>query len=60
MPLCFQVPSQLEETELLLTLPPDRIGHGTFLHPDVGGSQTLVDAVVKNNIPLGECEMFTI
>ena len=50
----------MEETELLLTLPPDRIGHGTFLHPDVGGSQTLVDAVVKNNIPLGECEMFTI
>uniref|UniRef100_A0A8C5FQD0 N6-Methyl-AMP deaminase n=1 Tax=Gadus morhua TaxID=8049 RepID=A0A8C5FQD0_GADMO len=49
------VPSQLEETELLLTLPPDRIGHGTFLHPDVGGSQTLVDAVVKNNIPLELC-----
>uniref|UniRef100_A0A8C5AM26 N6-Methyl-AMP deaminase n=2 Tax=Gadus morhua TaxID=8049 RepID=A0A8C5AM26_GADMO len=50
-----EVPSQLEETELLLTLPPDRIGHGTFLHPDVGGSQTLVDAVVKNNIPLELC-----
>ncbi|KAG7252504.1 hypothetical protein CRUP_001726 [Coryphaenoides rupestris] len=46
------VPSQLEETGLLLTLPPDRIGHGTFLHPEVGGCQTLVDKVVEHNIPL--------
>lgn len=49
-----QVPSQLEETDLLLNLPPDRIGHGTFLHPEVGGSESLVDKVVKNNIPLGK------
>uniref|UniRef100_A0A8C5EE22 Adenosine deaminase domain-containing protein n=1 Tax=Gouania willdenowi TaxID=441366 RepID=A0A8C5EE22_GOUWI len=49
------VPSQLEETDLLLHLPPDRIGHGTFLHPEVGGSQSLVDKVVKNNIPLELC-----
>lgn len=49
-----QVPSQLEETDLLLNLPPDRIGHGTFLHPEVGGSKNLVDKVVKNNIPLGK------
>ncbi|XP_056137227.1 adenosine deaminase-like protein [Lampris incognitus] len=50
-----EVPSQLEESELLLNLPPDRIGHGTFLHPEVGGSQILVDKVVKNNIPLELC-----
>ncbi|XP_028304829.1 N6-Methyl-AMP deaminase isoform X2 [Gouania willdenowi] len=50
-----EVPSQLEETDLLLHLPPDRIGHGTFLHPEVGGSQSLVDKVVKNNIPLELC-----
>ncbi|XP_061139739.1 adenosine deaminase-like protein isoform X2 [Syngnathus typhle] len=50
-----EVPSQLEESELLLNLPPDRIGHGTFLHPDAGGSQSLVDQVVKNNIPLELC-----
>uniref|UniRef100_UPI003AAEF1E6 N6-Methyl-AMP deaminase isoform X2 n=1 Tax=Centroberyx gerrardi TaxID=166262 RepID=UPI003AAEF1E6 len=49
------VPSQLEESDLLLNLPPDRIGHGTFLHPEVGGSQSLVDKVVKNNIPLELC-----
>lgn len=50
-----EVPSQLEESDLLLTLPPDRIGHGTFLHPEVGGSQSLVDKVVTNNIPLELC-----
>ncbi|KAM7003112.1 N6-Methyl-AMP deaminase [Tautogolabrus adspersus] len=50
-----EVPSQLEETDLLLDLPPDRIGHGTFLHPEVGGSQSLVDKVLKNNIPLELC-----
>nr|XP_020515391.1 adenosine deaminase-like protein [Labrus bergylta]XP_020516567.1 adenosine deaminase-like protein [Labrus bergylta] len=50
-----EVASQLEETDLLLDLPPDRIGHGTFLHPQVGGSQRLVDKVLKNNIPLELC-----
>lgn len=49
----LQVPSQLEETDLLLDLPPDRIGHGTFLHPAVGGSEHLVQKVLKNNTPLG-------
>ncbi len=53
----LQVPSQLEESDLLLNLPPDRIGHGTFLHPEVGGSKSLVDKVVKNNIPLGKTEI---
>ncbi|XP_037538978.1 adenosine deaminase-like protein [Nematolebias whitei] len=50
-----EVPSQLEESDLLLNLPPDRIGHGTFLHPEMGGSQHLVDKVVKNRIPLEMC-----
>ncbi|CAJ1056421.1 adenosine deaminase-like protein [Xyrichtys novacula] len=50
-----EVPTQQEETDLLLNLPPDRIGHGTFLHPEVGGSQSLVDKVRKNNIPLELC-----
>uniref|UniRef100_A0A3Q0SRV5 N6-Methyl-AMP deaminase n=2 Tax=Heroini TaxID=318529 RepID=A0A3Q0SRV5_AMPCI len=50
-----EIPSQLDETDLLLSLPPDRIGHGTFLHPDVGGSQSLVDKVVQKNIPIELC-----
>lgn len=53
----LQVPSQLEESDLLLNLPPDRIGHGTFLHPEVGGAQSLVDKVMNNNIPLGKTEV---
>lgn len=53
--LCvFQVPSQRDESELLLNLPPDRIGHGTFLHPEVGGSDSLVEKVCKQNIPIGK------
>ncbi|XP_074533306.1 N6-Methyl-AMP deaminase [Halichoeres trimaculatus] len=50
-----EIPSQREETDLLLNLPPDRIGHGTFLHPDVGGSQSLVEKVLKKKIPLELC-----
>ncbi|XP_008277138.1 N6-Methyl-AMP deaminase [Stegastes partitus] len=50
-----EVPTQMDESDLLLNLPPDRIGHGTFLHPEVGGSQSLVDKVVNNNIPLELC-----
>lgn len=54
----FQVPSQADESELLLNIPPDRIGHGTYLHPEVGGSQSLVDTVRKHNTPLGKNSMF--
>uniref|UniRef100_A0A8C9VVV1 N6-Methyl-AMP deaminase n=1 Tax=Scleropages formosus TaxID=113540 RepID=A0A8C9VVV1_SCLFO len=50
-----EVPCQKEESELLLTLPPDRIGHGTFLHPEVGGSWSLVHKVREGNIPLELC-----
>lgn len=50
-----EVLSQHDETDLLLNIPPDRIGHGTFLHPEMGGSQSLVDKVVQNKIPLELC-----
>ncbi|XP_034032150.1 adenosine deaminase-like protein [Thalassophryne amazonica] len=50
-----EVPSKLDEAELLLNLNPDRIGHGTFLHPEAGGSQDHVYKVVKNKIPLEMC-----
>uniref|UniRef100_A0A3B5APT5 Adenosine deaminase domain-containing protein n=1 Tax=Stegastes partitus TaxID=144197 RepID=A0A3B5APT5_9TELE len=51
---------QMDESDLLLNRPPDRIGHGTFLHPEVGGSQSLVDKVVKSNIPLELCLMSNV
>eukprot|EP00062_Callorhinchus_milii_P010919 gi/632956324/ref/XP_007893901.1/ PREDICTED: adenosine deaminase-like protein isoform X1 [Callorhinchus milii] len=50
-----EIPNQNEESEMLLSIPPDRIGHGTFLHPEVGGSQRLVDTVKKYRIPLELC-----
>lgn len=32
---------------------PDRIGHGTYLHPEVGGLQESVEFVKKHKIPIG-------
>jgi len=50
--LCIQVLNN-KETELLLSLPPDRIGHGTYLLPSRGGSQEFVDNILKNKTPIG-------
>ncbi|MBN3280152.1 ADAL protein, partial [Polyodon spathula] len=47
--------AEVRALALLLHLPPDRIGHGTFLHPEVGGSQELVDTVMMKHIPLELC-----
>ncbi|KAH3830226.1 adenosine deaminase-like protein isoform X2 [Dreissena polymorpha] len=44
-----------DETWKLLQLPPDRIGHGTCLQPEVGGTQQLVDFVTAKRIPLELC-----
>uniref|UniRef100_K1QQ56 Adenosine deaminase-like protein n=1 Tax=Magallana gigas TaxID=29159 RepID=K1QQ56_MAGGI len=49
--LC-EVPA-LQETMDLLCLPPDRIGHGTCLHPGAGGTQEFVDTVLTHKTPLG-------
>ena len=38
----------------MLKLCPDRIGHGTYLRPEVGGDKHLVSTVKDNRIPLGE------
>ena len=48
----FQVPA-IEETLEVLKIVPDRIGHGTCLDMESGGSQELVDLVLKHKIPLG-------
>ncbi|XP_073506916.1 N6-Methyl-AMP deaminase isoform X2 [Phyllobates terribilis] len=45
------VPSQEEETVLLLGLPPDRIGHGTFLC----NSPNIVEVVKEHRIPMELC-----
>lgn len=39
---------------LLLQCNPDRIGHGTFLHPDIGGTWDMIDIVSFKKIPIGK------
>lgn len=47
-----QVPAPVETMDLL-SLPPDRIGHGTCLHPEAAGRQEFVDTVLARKTPLG-------
>ncbi|XP_006883271.1 PREDICTED: adenosine deaminase-like protein [Elephantulus edwardii] len=50
-----EIPNQVKETQILLDLLPDRIGHGTFLNSSEGGSLDLVDFVRQHRIPLELC-----
>ena len=43
----------------MLDLRPDRLGHGTCIYPDRGGSAELVDLVLRYNIPLGKFSIRT-
>ncbi|KAM5240953.1 N6-Methyl-AMP deaminase isoform 2-T2 [Hipposideros larvatus] len=47
-----EIPNQVKETQALLDLLPDRVGHGTFLNSSEGGSLDLVDFVRKHQMPL--------
>uniref|UniRef100_A0A452HH35 Adenosine deaminase domain-containing protein n=1 Tax=Gopherus agassizii TaxID=38772 RepID=A0A452HH35_9SAUR len=49
-----EIPNKEEETKILLGLPPDRIGHGTFLN-SATGSEDLVQLVRQNHIPIELC-----
>ncbi|XP_048732509.1 adenosine deaminase-like protein isoform X5 [Ostrea edulis] len=48
------VPAPVETMDLL-SLPPDRIGHGTCLHPEAAGRQEFVDTVLARKTPLELC-----
>ncbi|KAG8505249.1 Adenosine deaminase-like protein [Galemys pyrenaicus] len=48
------IPNQTKETQVLLDLLPDRIGHGTFLNSSEGESLDLVNFVRQHRIPLGK------
>ena len=50
-----EVPHRNEETELLLSAQPDRLGHATFLHRDVGGNPDVEDKVSESRIPIEVC-----
>lgn len=39
---------------MLLGCNPDRIGHGTFLHPKAGGTPEIIDIVSSKKIPIGK------
>ena len=43
------------ETLAILGYRPDRIGHGTFIHPSTGGTQAQLDALVKSKTPVEVC-----
>ena len=47
----------LNETETLemLRFKPDRIGHGTFIHPETGGNESLLDELVASCSPVEVC-----
>lgn len=44
-----------QESHQLVELCPDRIGHGTYLHPEVGGLHKSVEFVKKHKIPIECC-----
>ncbi|XP_038597357.1 adenosine deaminase-like protein isoform X2 [Tachyglossus aculeatus] len=50
-----EIPNQEKETQVLLGLPPDRIGHGTFLHRCAGDSPSLTELVRQLQIPIEFC-----
>ncbi|XP_058521949.1 adenosine deaminase-like protein [Ochotona princeps] len=50
-----EISNQGKETQMLLDLLPDRIGHGTFLNSSEGQSLNLVDFVRQHRIPLELC-----
>ncbi|XP_065827088.1 adenosine deaminase-like protein isoform X3 [Oscarella lobularis] len=49
-----EVPN-VEESLALLKFNPDRLGHGTCLFPERGGTQELVDYMFNKRIPLEVC-----
>ena len=38
----------------LLDLPPDRLGHGTYLRPEKGGNDTIMGLMEKHKVPIGK------
>jgi adenosine deaminase len=52
---CFLQVVQLEETRKMLEFLPERVGHGLYLHPSLGGTQDLWEFVKRSKIPIGEC-----
>jgi adenosine deaminase len=50
-----EIKSVLHETDALLSAGPDRIGHGTFLIPELAGSPDLANKVLDAKLPIELC-----
>lgn len=50
-----EVPNESETMTILTELKPDRIGHGTAIYPDLGGSPSLWQALLTSKIPVEVC-----
>jgi len=55
-----QTASVLHEIPALLSVEPDRIGHATFLIPELAGGAQLANAVLAAKIPIGMCLQTTL
>ncbi|KAL7293673.1 hypothetical protein TKK_0012752 [Trichogramma kaykai] len=51
---CAEVANE-NETIDILSFKPDRLGHGTCIHPNLNGSETLYNALLKSEIPVELC-----
>ena len=47
----FQVQNH-EETMEFLKLKPDRLGHGTCIHPSLGGDENLWTQIISEPVPV--------
>lgn len=52
--ICFKIVNNDETLDVLKSVPFGRIGHGVYLHPEVGGTQEIVNFVSDNKIPIGK------
>lgn len=50
-----EVSNRNDETASLLSVQPDRLGHGTFIHQEAGGSLDVENIVLANKIPIEMC-----
>ncbi|KAG8232061.1 hypothetical protein J437_LFUL012012 [Ladona fulva] len=51
---CAEIPDE-RETEKILRIKPERLGHGTCIHPDAGGSDKLWNLLLDYSIPIELC-----
>ncbi|XP_012286451.1 adenosine deaminase-like protein [Orussus abietinus] len=51
---CAEVPNEIEVMDII-NFKPDRLGHCTCVHPNLGGSQLLFDMLLRSKIPVELC-----